>query len=65
MGKAMSEQFLRYLKKEHARLEAAIAAERARPLPDQLQVARLKKLKLAVRDQIAEFGESQRSFEAA
>jgi hypothetical protein len=50
----MSERFLHYLKREHARLETLIEGERQRVLPDQLQLARLKKLKLAVRDQIAE-----------
>ena len=46
---------MNYLRREHARLEKSIERERQRPLPDQLQLARLKKLKLAVRDQIAEF----------
>jgi len=50
----MSERFLHYLRREHARLETLIDSERRRVLPDQLQLARLKKLKLAVRDQIAE-----------
>ena len=49
----MSERFLHYLRREHARLEGLIERERQRVLPDQLQLARLKKLKLAVRDQIA------------
>ena len=50
----MSERFLHYLRREHARLQDLIDRERQRPLPDQLQLARLKKLKLAVRAQIAE-----------
>ena len=50
----MSERFLHYLRREHARLEESIDREQQRPLPDQLQLARLKKLKLAARDQIAE-----------
>lgn len=49
----MSEQFLRYLDREHARLEAAIAAELARPRPDTTEVMRLKKAKLVVKDQLA------------
>ena len=49
----MSRKFLDYLRREHARLEDSIERERKRPSPDQLQLARLKKLKLAVRDQIA------------
>ena len=50
----MSERFLAYLRREHARLQDLIDSEQRRPLPDQLQLARLKKLKLVVRDQIAE-----------
>jgi hypothetical protein len=50
----MSERFLHYLEREHERLEQAIATERLRPLADQLHIARLDKLKLAVRDQIKE-----------
>jgi len=61
----MSEKFLCYLRNEHARLEEAIAEERKRPLADQLQIARLKKLKLAVRDQIAELYGSDGNSEAA
>jgi len=49
----MSDRFFHYLEREHARLEAAIAEQLARPRPDDLEVARLKKAKLAVRDQIA------------
>jgi hypothetical protein len=46
-------KFLAYLEHEHARLETAIA-ERSRVLrPDEVEIARLKKLKLAVKDQIA------------
>ena len=50
----MSERFVNYLRREHARLEESIERERQGPLPDQLQLARLRKLKLAVRDHIAE-----------
>ena len=49
----MSERFLRYLRREQARLQELIDRERTRPSADQLQLARLKKLNLAVRDQIA------------
>jgi hypothetical protein len=49
----MSDYFLRYLEREHARLEAAIAAEQGRPWPDTAEVARLKKAKLLVKDQLA------------
>ncbi len=50
----MSERFLQYLRREHARLESLIDREMARPVPDGLLLARLKKLKLNVRDQISE-----------
>jgi len=61
----MSERFLHYLRREHARLEGLIERERQRVLPDQLQLARLKKLKLAVRDQIAEINTAMSDSQAA
>lgn len=52
----MSEQELRkrleLLRTEHRDLDAAIAALLASGSTDQLQIARLKKRKLALRDQI-------------
>ena len=48
----MSDRFLSYLDREHARLERLIAEQLARPRPDDIEVARLKKAKLAVKDQI-------------
>lgn len=50
----MSDHLLNYLKREHARLEGDLAKEEAKFLPDQVQVARLKKLKLAVKDRIVQ-----------
>ena len=41
------------LRQDHADLSAAIDALAAMPLPDQLQLARLKKRKLQLKDQIA------------
>lgn len=41
------------LRLAHQDLDAAVRALEAGPRPDQLQVARLKKRKLALRDQIA------------
>ena len=53
----MSEQELRkrleLLKTEHRDLDAAIEALMASGSTDQLQIARLKKRKLALRDQIS------------
>ncbi len=42
------------LRQEHQDLDAAVAALEARTRPDQIQIARLKKKKLALRDQIAQ-----------
>ena len=53
MEMEMSETYLQYLRREHARLDAEIAREAVRPHPDELMIARLKKLKLAVKDQLA------------
>ena len=41
------------LREEHQDLDHAVSALEALPMPDQLQVARLKKKKLTLRDQIA------------
>ncbi|MGE0774583.1 MAG: YdcH family protein [Sphingomonadaceae bacterium] len=49
----MSDKFVAYLRKEHQRLEDQLAAALKDPFPDQLLIARLKKLKLAIKDQIA------------
>ena len=42
------------LKQEHQDLDAAVAALAGGVRPDQIQIARLKKKKLALRDQIAQ-----------
>lgn len=49
----MSEYYLNYLQREHARLDAEILREERQRRPDQILIARLKKLRLAVKDQIA------------
>ena len=41
------------LRQEHQDLDDAVQALEARPMADQLRVARLKKKKLTLRDQIA------------
>jgi hypothetical protein len=41
------------LRQEHQDLDAAVHALQETPLPDQLRIARLKKRKLSLRDQIA------------
>ena len=41
------------LREEHQDLDNAVSALESTPMPDQLQIARLKKKKLILRDQIA------------
>lgn len=48
------ESRLLMLRLEHRDLDSAIEALRALPAPDQLQVARLKKRKLRLKDEIAQ-----------
>ena len=47
------EQKLAVLRQEHQDLDTAVQAIEQQPLPDQLLIARLKKKKLVLRDQIA------------
>ena len=49
----MSDRYIDYLKREHARLENELDRATRQTAPDQLTIARLKKMKLAVKDQIA------------
>jgi len=49
----MTDRFFSYLQREHARLEGLIAEESRRVRPDEAVLARLKKQKLLVKDQIA------------
>ena len=44
---------LEVLKREHRDLDTAIEALQERPMPDQLTLRRLKKQKLALKDEIA------------
>lgn len=46
-------QQLHALRMEHRDMDAAIAALLEQPIPDQLQIARLKKRKLLLKDKIA------------
>ncbi|AQA00618.1 hypothetical protein BWQ93_02480 [Sphingopyxis sp. QXT-31] len=48
----MSSKHIDYLRREHARLDAEIDREARQRRPDEVLIARLKKLKLLVRDQI-------------
>lgn len=49
----MSSKHIDYLRREHARLDAEIDREVQKRRPDEILIARLKKLKLAIKDQIA------------
>lgn len=49
---------LAILRLEHRDLDAAIAALAAMPQPDQIQIARLKKRKLRLKDEIARLQDS-------
>jgi len=46
------------LENEHTQLEQALAEEEARPMPDSLRIASLKRKKLAIKDELAELTES-------
>lgn len=48
----MTKRYLEYLSREHARLEDEIRMESKRLRPDEVLIARLKKLKLALKDQM-------------
>ncbi len=50
---AEREARLHHLRQEHRDLDAAIDALRVTAAPDQLQIARLKKRKLRLKDEIA------------
>jgi hypothetical protein len=41
------------LKAKHRALEAALKAENSRPRPDEVEISRLKKQKLQIKDEIA------------
>lgn len=56
----MSDKFIDHLKREHARLERELDRASRQTVPDQMTVARLKKLKLAVKDQIAQHEQPMR-----
>jgi uncharacterized protein len=49
----MNRRPILHLRGIHAKLERQLAAERARTNPDGVQLARLKKLKLAIKDRLA------------
>ena len=61
----MSDRYIDYLKREHARLENELDRANQHMAPNQLTIARLKKLKLAVKDQIASHERPMRADRAA
>jgi hypothetical protein len=48
---------LAHLRTEHRDLDAAIVALTSMPQPDQLQIARLKRRKLSIKDEIVLLGD--------
>lgn len=48
---------LAHLRTEHRDLDAAIVALTSMPQPDQLQIARLKRRKLSIKDEIVMLGD--------
>ena len=61
----MSDKFIAYLKREHARLESELDRANRQRIPDQMTIARLKKLKLAIKDQITRYEPPMRHDRAA
>lgn len=57
----MADRYLEYLSREHARLEDEIRLESKRPRPDEVLIARLKKLKLALKDQMQSWASNNAS----
>lgn len=49
----MTNNHLNYLRREHARVDTEIVREERRRRPHEVLIARLKKLKLAINDQVA------------
>jgi hypothetical protein len=49
---------IHHLEDEHTQLDQALAAEEARPMPDSLRIASLKRRKLAIKDELADLTES-------
>ena len=46
------------LQEQHSRLEEALAEQEARPMPDSLAIASLKRKKLAIKDELAALTDS-------
>lgn len=53
-------KLIEMLKRRHVRLEHDLAAEQARKLPDPVRMARMKKLKLALKDRLNLLAQKQR-----
>jgi hypothetical protein len=53
LSDAALEARLKDLRQDHADLDAAVTAISATPMPDMLLIARLKRKKLALKDEIA------------
>ena len=51
-------QRIHLLQDEHSQLEQELAEEEARPMPDSLRIASLKRRKLAIKDELAALTDS-------
>jgi hypothetical protein len=52
------DQRIHSLEEEHSQLEAALAEEEARPMPDSITIKTLKRKKLAIKDELAALTDS-------
>lgn len=48
----MTDRYLEYLSREHARLDDEIRLESKRPRPDEILIARLRQLRLAIKNEM-------------
>ncbi len=53
----MNSKILSRLRQLHVRLDHDVRAEAARRVPDPVRLGRLKKLRLAIKDRLASFGQ--------
>ena len=52
-----TEDRIQLLQKKHSELDEALQKEEARPMPDSLTIATLKRQKLAIKDELAELSD--------
>ena len=52
-----TEDRIQLLQKKHSELDEALQKEEARPMPDSLTIATLKRQKLAIKDELAQLSD--------